>query len=111
MRGHRFHEFEPPDTRLRTWLYAASVQNHGNRFVQNLEVSPEGPTSDVFEIERQSALKRWITTRRNLPKPCKPWRNIQTLQIAQVVALEIVKRMRPWPYQAHFAAHYVPELR
>jgi hypothetical protein len=32
-------------------LYPASVQNYGNRLVQNLEVPPEGPGSYIFQIE------------------------------------------------------------
>jgi hypothetical protein len=67
MRGHYYQKFDLPDMQLRTWLYAASMQNHGNRLVKNLEVPPQGPASYVFQIKSQAALKRWIAARRNLP--------------------------------------------
>src|SRR5580693_1819807 len=86
------------------------MQNNGNRPVKDLKVSPKGPASYVFEIERKSALKRRITARGNLPEPGKPRRHIQPLQIAQVVALEVVEWMRARSHQTHFTAHYVPEL-
>src|SRR5579863_1036647 len=111
MPGHHSQEFDSSGMRLRTWLYPASVQNHGDCLVQNLEVSPDGPGPYVFQIESQTAFKRWIATRGNLPQSGKPWRYIQTLQIAEIVALEIIEWMRPRPHQAHFTPHYVPELR
>ena len=104
-------EFESSGMRLRTWLYSASVQNDGNRLVQNLEVPPEGPGPYIFQIESQATFKRRIAARGNLPQSGKPWRYVQTLQIAEVVALEIIEWMRPRPDQAHFTAHYIPELR
>ena len=86
------------------------MQNNGNRPAKDLKVPPKGPASYVFEIERKSALKRRITARGNLPEPGKPRRHIQTLQIAQVVALEVVEWMRARSHQTHFTAHYVPKL-
>src|SRR5580692_348270 len=110
MRGSCQHEFELSDMLWTTWLYPASSQNYRNRFVQNLEVSPQGPASDVFQIKSQAALKRWIATRRHLPQTGEPWWYAQPLQISKVIALEVVDRMGPWPHQAHFTAHDVPEL-
>ena len=40
MRKDYCPEFAPPDVWLKTFLYAASTQNDGNRLAQNLEVTP-----------------------------------------------------------------------
>src|SRR4029077_3480372 len=92
-------------------LSSTSLQNHGNRLVQNLEVAPQGPLLDVFQIECQPALKGRVPPRRHLPQTGKPRRNVETLEVANLVAFEIVDRMRTRAYQAHFSSHDVPQLR
>src|SRR5439155_15275195 len=94
-------------------LGARSEQNNGNRPAENLQVKPQRPVVDVFQIQPHPICEiMHIVAAADLPETSQPRLDAQAPTMRQVVeSSDFIDRQRPRAHQAHFAADHIHQLR
>src|SRR2546422_513537 len=93
-------------------LGARSEQNNGNRPAENLQVKPQRPVIDVFQIQPHPVGEvMHLVAAADLPEASQPRLDAQAPAMRQVVeSPDFIERQRPRAHQAHFAADHIHQL-
>src|SRR5262245_27445676 len=94
-------------------LGTRSKQNNGNRPAEYLEVKPQRPVIDVFQVQPHPVGKiSHVVLAADLPEASQPRLDAQAPPMRQVVeSSDFIQLQRPRTHQAHFTAHHIHQLR